>query len=552
MLLEALKAQLSNGLIRRASTTCGRWATNYINMGKPIPGPLRFQMHPWSEEFFNHNGDWVGMKAAQMGMSTAAIARSLWTIDIKRVDVLYILPKRTPDAADFSKSKFDPIVESSPHISELFSNVKNIGHKQAGSVNLYIRGSRSRSALKSISVGLMVYDEFDEMVIRNLILADERDSGYTEADKQKIKISTPTVPDHGIDLEIQNTTRELYNFKCPSCNRFTTLEYPECLVITTESLLDETNLRKSHLICKECKIPLSHEAKPTFLSKTEGALWVPANPNAYDRGFEINQLYSCVMPPWKIARLALKAQDSPEAEQELWNSKVAKAHLVAGAKVDTNLIKACYGSHKNGSEFPRGLITMGVDVGKFIHYKVSQWLLPEAPGSDLNTHAIKRVLRVGKVRTFEELDTLMYEYQVLQAVVDANPETRKAQEFADRFPGKVHLCYFVHTVDPKRIRMSETSSVISIRRTSWLDLSQGRFRKAKAGIILPYDVPEEYIKHICSLARVSTKDSDGNPVNRYVTTGTIGDHYAFANLYDEVALPLAVSRTNNTDVSIYL
>lgn len=551
ILLDELRQTLANGLIRRASTNCSRWSMNYVVMGKPVPGPFRYNKHPWSEEWFDVPGNWVGMKAAQMAMTTAAICRAIWTIDIKKVDVLYVLPKKNPDAADFSKSKFDPIVENSPHLSELFDSVKNVGHKQAGSVNLFIRGSRSRSGLKSISVGLRVYDEYDEMVQRNVSLADERSSGFEDADRQNIRISTPTIPDYGVDVAYQSSTQEHYFFRCPYCSRFIEFLFPESLIITTDSIKDEQSLRNSHYICTSCKHQLHQQEKPSFLTRSSGATWRSTdNAQAYERGFQINQLYSCMIPPWEIAKMSLLALEDPAIEQEFYNSKLGRPHLVAGAKIDLEILSACYADHSNGSIISGGLVTMGVDVGKYLHVQISQWMLPENPGPDLNTYAIKKPIKIIKVTNFEDLDRLMYEFQVLHCVIDANPETRKAKEFADRFAGHIHLCYFLRTLSGKTISENEGTNSVSVRRTPWLDLAMGRYRRGHKGILLPRDTPSEYKTQIGALARVETKDSDGNAVAKWVSTSA--DHFAFANLYDEIALPLAVSITENKNVNLYL
>ena len=44
----------------------------------------------------------VGMKAAQIGYSEAVLNRTFFTLDVKKQDVLYVLPSQTPDASDFS------------------------------------------------------------------------------------------------------------------------------------------------------------------------------------------------------------------------------------------------------------------------------------------------------------------------------------------------------------------------------------------------------------------------------------------------------------------
>ena len=147
-------------------------------MGQPFPGPWSFKYHPWIEEMHDAEEEMiVGQKGAQLAFTECVLNKAFFNIDVKGVSVLYVLPANTPDASDFSKARFDPALELSPHLSKLFSHVKNIGHKRAGSANLYIRGSRSRSQLKSIPVGFIILDEVDEMQQANVPLAFERAAG---------------------------------------------------------------------------------------------------------------------------------------------------------------------------------------------------------------------------------------------------------------------------------------------------------------------------------------------------------------------------------------
>jgi hypothetical protein len=218
-----------------------------------------------------------------------------------------------------------------------------------------------------------------------------------------------------------------------------------------------------------------------------------------------------------------------------------------GARVNANDVKACLGNHRTTDVPPRGqLITMGIDIGKVIHYWIDQWLLPQNLGADLNMYAKARNLKHGFVNHFEELDQLMSDYQVVHAVSDWQPEERLVHNFCQRFFGRAHRCYFHRGMKNKTINVQE--SLIGVGRTSWLDLSQGRFKNRT--IALPSDTTTEAKNHIMNLVRIEKKDKDENPVSKYISLGT--DHYALARMYSEVALPLAISAAKNTDVSAFL
>lgn len=517
-------------------------------MGTPFPGPWRFTHHPWAREVHDARAEKVVvMKAAQMAFTETALNRVFFNMDVRKLDCLYLLPASKPDAADFSVGRFDPAISLSPQLTHLFSNVKNVNLKQAGAVNLYVRGSRSEAGLKSIPVSIIIFDELDEMAQKNIPLAEERASG--QLIREFFYISTPTIPNYGISARYDRSTQEIFTFKCPLCSRHTDLSFPDCLVMTAESI-DDPKIKDTHLICKECQGILPHESKVEWLAD---GIWRPTNESANARGFSISQLYSMTVQPWKLTESYLKAQTNAADEQEFYNSKLGVPHIVDGASLSIDDLDSCiHGYRKEDSirKTTSRLRTMGVDVGKLLHVEIDEWIVTGSMSSDLNVLSTSKVILERECKSFDELDQLMRQYQVNMCVIDAQPERRKAKEFADRFPGHVKMCQYARGVVGKDITVSKDpyNPVISVDRTSWLDLSQGRF--LTKSIMLPVNTSDRYKKQLQTLVRRLETDPSGNPVARYFNTSD--DHFAHARNYAEIALPLAASITSNTDVKAFL
>jgi len=474
----------------------------------------------------------VGQKAAQCGYTEWALNKSFYFIDIKRMDVLYVLPNTRPDAADFSSSRFDKALELSEHLKALFSDVQNVGHKRAGSANLFIRGSNSRSGLMSIPVSLLVLDELDEMTQENIPIAMERLSGQIE--RHQLMLSTPTIPDFGINYYFNDTTKERFFFPCPSCSRQIELKFPDNIVICGNDAADP-DTAKSHLICDQCKAVIPHEGKPEFLNKGK---WVAEFPGRDARGFYINQLYAMHLHPSVFAKAYLNSLKDPTAEQALYNAKLGLPHIVAGARITEPMIDACIGGYRKLDFNRYGVVTMGVDVGRKLHVEIDAWELDGRSGYDINSYARCKVLTHLEVDEFEQLDALMFDFGVHFCVIDSQPERRKALEFANRFPGRVKLCRYPIGVNGRNITISsEEEQIINVDRTSWLDLSLGRFKNGT--ITLPMDTGLDYKQHIMAQVRIPKKDKDGNPIAKYETPGNRHDHYGHARNYAEIALPFA-------------
>jgi hypothetical protein len=515
-------------------------------MGKPFPGPWSFAHHPWSKAIHDCESDLIiGQKAAQMAFTEVALNKTFKKIDIDGISVLYVLPAASPDASDFSSSRFDPALEMSPHLRRLFSDVKNVGHKRAGNANLFIRGSRSRSQLKSVPVGFMVFDEFDEMCQENIPLAFERMSG--QEDKQAFIISTPTVSGVGIANYFDDSTQDHFMFRCPHCSKMTELVYPDCLVITAETIYDPA-INASHLICRECKAALDHKTKSTWLT-LDNTEWVSSYTNRPIRGFTIPQLYSMTVDPVDIAKLVIKSHTDPFSEQEFWNSKLGQPHAVKGARISDEDIKNCVGEYKSYNSAPdNSLCTMGIDVGKTLHVWIDQWFSSSADvaSTDMNLTSTPRTLAVIEVLEFSNLSTLVKAFRPRAIVIDMHPERRKALEFANLYYGLVKMCVYSDGVSGKNIFLhKEEEHRLDVDRTSWMDLALGRFSRNK--ISLPFDLPINVGQHLKSPVKIYTVDRNGNSIARFLKSEKDADHFAHARTYSEIAFAVAVGSATVKD-----
>jgi hypothetical protein len=527
---------IQQGLQRKSIQKPSAWAEKYRIMGTPYPGPWTWDHHPWLKDMHDSNAsENIGQKAAQMGFSELALNLVLYNLDIPKYDCLYVLPNTRPDAQDFSISRFNKAIDLSEHIENMFTETNNVGLKKAGTAILYVRGSNSRKQMKSIPTGIIIFDELDEMLKKNITLAEERSAG--QVFKMNWKISTPTIPGNGINEYFMNSTQEEYFFKCPSCSKRIQFKFPESLVITGESIHDP-NLVNSYYICYECKAVLPQEAKPYYL---KNGIWVPKVQTHNSRGFHVSQLYSSTISPTELATKFLKAQQSQVEEQEFYNSKLGLPHVARGARVMPSDVDQCIKSHKmiEGHDKSGRLITMGVDVGRVCHYEISEWFLSgtDVTGPDLNMFAFPEVLRAGTC-DFPELVKLMNHFRINSAVIDYLPETRKSIEFASKFPGFVWCCLYNHHVKAKNISATDKTYTVSVNRTAWLDLSLGRFMSQQ--IRLPQDIPHDYKTQVQAPVKVSRYDQYGEVVSRFETPGQMADHYAHARNYCEIALPFAM------------
>jgi hypothetical protein len=554
-LAKLIAEKISSGLQRKAITDAGKWAEIYRVMGAPFPGRWKWDNHPWLYEPHKcQSSVQVVQKAAQLGFSELALNRTFHSIDILGLSVLYVLPTEG-DASDFSSTRFNVALENSDYLSTLFDSVKNVGLKRSGNSSLYLRGSKSRSKLKSIPTAVIVFDEVDEMVQENITLAIERQSGQREGTQGQLYISTPTIPEFGINKYFKESTQEIYFFKCPHCSKLIWFKYPDCVVVTADDITDP-KVKNSHYICIECGHKLDHETKKDYLKPLAlggTGRYVPTYTNRDIVGYSCSQLYAIgtVITPEEIAKKVILSRTSPADLQELYNSKLGETCVVPGAKITDEEIETCISDYYSGNNnAKRSIRTMGIDVGTVFHWVIEEWYFEDdVEAMSINDRAVPKCLAIGSTNggcnDVKELDDLMREYNIDQAVIDGEPERRIALQFANRWWGKVYLSDFISSCKGRQLQYGlEEEALIKINRTSWLDLSFSRFKSKR--IFLPVDTPSEYKRHIKEPQRIYKKDRDGNPTGVYESVSA--DHFAFARLYSELAIAVAQIQTQNTDV----
>ncbi len=548
-LLTDFATTFKTGLVSRTLNTASRWVEHRRVMGEPFPGFYSFKYHPWCREITDSQAAYnTAMKSAQMGLTEVAINMAFYTVDVLKRDVLYVLPTAV-NASDFSKSRFNTALLYSEYLKSLFTDTNTVGLKQAGGVNLYIRGSRGDSNLKSIPVSVLILDEADEMDQRAIWLALERLSGQIH--KFVWALSTPTVPKYGIHKLFVQGSQEHYMFVCPHCGRRTELVWPDCIEICGETITDP-DINRSFLKCKECKHKLDHKDKPLFLGK--GAKWESTVACKDDhRSFYINQLYSYTVTPADLVVAHFRGVGDEAAHVEFHNSKLGLPFIPDGGQVTDSELDYAVRRHTKHDERPNiggeRLVVMGVDQGKWNHVVVMEFFT-RGSGLDINAGAVARVLWEGKLPgdRFEDLDLMMREWQILACVIDADPQINDARRFARRFPGYVYLCRYRRGVTGKEVQITEedgSAPIVTVDRTNWLDATMGRFHSSR--IELPADVSHEFRDHVKALVRTYEKDEVGNPKAVYLSTGP--DHFAHALNYAEMALPLAAGVVSGGDVT---
>jgi len=548
IMIENFARSIAEKLVDNSLTSCTRWAEHRIHTPEPHPGSLTFEKFPWQKEILDCEEPMVTVqKCAQSGFSVAGLIKSLYKVDSEKVDVLYVLPT-SHLASDFAKARLDQMVAISPRLRGLFIGTNNVGLKTTEHhSHIFIRGSVAESGLVSVPVGTVIVDEYDRCNPKAMPLVLERMSAH--AKKHFFGLSTPTLPNYGINKQYMLGTQEHFMFECPSCSKTIELKWPESIVICGESSTDP-DCHRSYLICHECKATLPHETKVEWLAP---AIWVPTATAHGHRSFHLNQLYASEMTPGELVIAYHKGQTEDAAQVEFVNQKLGEPHLMEGARLTDISIDECLSDHRTDDPRPQDSsrqIVMGIDVGTFLDVVVAEYIYDSDPGYEPHLNSICKVLWAGRFSgsDFDILDRMMSEWQVQYACIDFQPETNLAKAFCRRFHGYASVVQYRRGTSAHEVKEAKDEnrvSILTVDRTAFLDMSLGRIHKQRT--LLPSNISPVFREHVKNLVKTYVLDEFGRPRSDYVSLEA--DHQAHALTLTEVAHLKVYSKTTGRNIS---
>jgi len=475
----------------------GEWAQSLpvILDGKPFT----FDKHEYLvEPYADDHPDQTFMKAAQMGLTSLGMLRSIYGARYRGFKgILYLFPSRA-DVIDFSKGRVSPLIEDNPDtIGSWVRETDAANIKQVWNAFLYFRGMRSRAGLKSVPIDYIVMDETDEAPQNAIDMAMERmaHSAY----KEVLKLSNPTLPDYGIDAAFQQTDQRYWLLKCPKCREYTCLEdtFPECLITINNHVIRA---------CQKCKAELNPSVGE----------WIAKKPSVTDKhGYHYSQLFSHFVAPEDI----LHQFRTTNNLTDFYNLKIGNAYVEAQNRLSVQEVLALCGSEGIASQDP-GPCFMGVDQGKDLHVVIGK-KHPQKAG---------KIIHLGIYKDWEELDRLMINFHILRCVVDALPETRNARAFAERHKGKVYLNYY-NEHQKGSYAWNEKELIVQCNRTESLDASHREIMEE--AIILPKEceITQEFAKHLHNVAKKLEEDEETGS-KRYIYVKLGPDHWRHALNYE--------------------
>jgi len=218
-------------------------------------------------------------KASQLGISTYAIARSIFECINRKLDVMYVLSS-WPVVKKFVLSKIDPILAA----MGIQPNPDSIDTKGVINGIIHFTGGQKVTQAISITADFLVLDEFSFL---DPTTRDTFEDRLLASDEGMIlQLSIPSGTEAGIESVVAATKLFIWHVQCKSCRRIVPVDPREYERLIT---LDDSGKRWIFrcLICSGPLDPQDHDA----VAVRSNGFYVAMNPEAERDGFLISSVY---------------------------------------------------------------------------------------------------------------------------------------------------------------------------------------------------------------------------------------------------------------------
>lgn len=452
------------------------------------------------------------MKAAQVGLSTLDVIKTLYDAKKNKMDIIYTLPT-DKDVEIFVGGKVNRIIAQNPILQEYTKDKDSIEQKQVGQSMIYFRGTWTEKAAIMVTADRLVHDEKDSSkqdVVREY-QARLQHSKY----KQVHVFSHPSAEGTGVHTEWLQSDQKHWFIKCHHCKREQFLSWPASI-----------NMEKRCFVCKFCKGTLSNEDRRV-------GRWVPKYTQRKYSGYWIPLLIA----PWVSAdELIDKYNDKDTTEEFFYNKVLGLPYTGAGNKLTKSFFKRNLTTKSLYPDDDERLVG-GIDTGKNLHLVLGTarglFHYQEITPTEKNEHD-----------PWIEVYAMMERWKKLIMIVDQGGDLIGSRKFQQKYKGRVFLCSYREDAKGMQLvrfgKKDEQGSVIA-DRNRMISLVVEEFTDCRIPVQGEFETGGamdwyDYWLQWNNLTKVKELDPKTGQVKRRIWIRSGADHYAHATVYWRIGI----------------
>jgi len=363
--------------------------------------PLEFKDRPFLWDIYEDMSPFqVILKAPQIGLTTLMTIKSFWTAKNLHKDIIYTLPTQS-DVQEMAGASINRIVAQNPIFMQWVKDHDSVESKRVGDNTIHYRGTWTNKQAMMVPSQLNIHDEVDAS--KPDVIEQYETRLQANANGWRWYFSHPTFPDQGVDKFWKLSDQKHWFITCPHCEELQYLSWPESI-----------DKEKRAYICKHCHKELSDN------DRRKGN-WYPKYKGRQFSGYWVSQL----MCPWITADKILI--DFAEKSSEYFHNYVLGLPYAGGdaklsqAHVFQNL------THTQDVAEKDERVVIGIDTGKKLDFVIG--------------NARLGLFHHGDADKYEVIDGFMRRWPLAIAVIDAAGDFIGAQQFYERWPGRVFKAY---------------------------------------------------------------------------------------------------------------
>lgn len=441
-------------------------------------------------------------KSEQMGLTVFGMADSFYHTWRGKNWIIFFPTAKL--VTKFVQGRYDVLLNYNPDLKALIQNTDNTTIKKIGNGVIYFSGLGSATTEGGKFEVIMVpadgitFDEFEKMHPKKAKDALGRMS--KSPDKFERYLSTPGLPNYGINGKFLETDMKYYHMQCPHCNHWNMYdkataqkpmgEFPFCI-------------QRGYLACLKCGKPVLPAKKMEFVAE---------KPDIKDfSGYHISGLYYPHLDCKEMLEQYNGLKSTTETK-DFVNGRLGLAYVDNAQRITAEEVLNMCMDFRMQDHDDSGLCTMGIDIGG---YRKGCHVVITKPGET----RLRRLVWAEVIKDpgmgddadiewiFKRVKDFIIRYKIKRGGHDAQPEEMISRAIARRHRGKMWMVRYQDSLkgaydwrgedDPNEVRVNRTVS-----------LDSSHYLLIKKHYELPYrdKVIEEFAAHCANLARDEVLD----------------------------------------------
>jgi hypothetical protein len=467
---------------------------------------IEFDTHPFLIDIYDDQSQNLSvMKAAQVGLSTLQILKNHRDAKRFKMDIIYTLPT-DGDVKTFVGGKVNRIIANNQSMIHDVADKDSIEQKQVGNSMIYFRGTWTKKAAIMVTADRLVHDEKDSSKLD--IIADYQARTQHSKFKQTHTFSHPSLPETGVHADFLQSDQKYWWIKCPHCNHWQFLSWD-----TENPKKMSVDFDREIFVCKKCRGEIKDWVRIS-------GQWVAKYPDRKWSGYWVPLLIA----PWVSAKELIKKFRHPDTTQEFFYTKILGLPY---ADASSKLLRNAFFQNLTGSPYAPNedeRIVIGIDTGLKLDYVMGD----------------KRGLFFqGETEDYKKLDSLMERWKKAIAIIDAGGDLIGSRAFAEKWPGRVFLCYLGgdrKTNELVKWGDKDEHGAVQADRNRMIQLVVDEFRNKRIPVHGVESDWYEYYLDWNNLAKIKVLDPDTNQVKGYKWVRSGRDHRALATVFWRVGM----------------